>query len=117
MRKLTVIREKSFVGSMGKVAIYMTDKTDQFMYTIAHSIQPAQIEREKCQFLGILKNNSSLEVEVPETKIAVLAVYEGLGMFMITDHVDIPKGTEDVVLSGKATLAPLKGNPFIFYKK
>lgn len=66
--------------------------------------------------LGRLKNNSVLESEITESEITIISAYDNLGVFMVTDHIVISQGTEDVVLSGKVKLNPHKGNPFIFEK-
>jgi len=74
------------------------------------------ITKEQCNFLGSLKNNSVLESEIPESEITIIAAYDNLGVFMITDHMVISQGTEDIVVNGKVKLNPFNGNPFIFEK-
>ena len=104
MRKLAVNRKKAIAACAGKVLIYYTEK----------STEDTVIAKEDCVFLGCLKNNSTLETEIPETEITVLAAYDNLGVFMITDRLVISQGTDDVEISGKTKLNPFKGNPFIF---
>lgn len=106
MRKITINRKKSFAGCTGKVLIYTIEKLEADMV----------ITKEQCNLLGCLKNNSVLESEITEGEITIIAAYDTLGVFMVTDHIVIPQGTEDVVVSGKVKLNPYKGNPFIFEK-
>ena len=104
MRKLIVNRKKAIAGCAGKVLIYSIDKIDKNI----------GINKEDCNFLGYLKNNSVLEIEIPKTEITIFAAYDSFGVFEITDYLVIPQGAEDVVISGKTKLNPLRGNPFIF---
>lgn len=104
MRKVIINRKKSIVGCAGKVLIYTLDTVEEKMV----------ITKDKCHFLGKLKNGSILEMEIPENEIIILAAYDNLGMFCVTDYVVLSEGTEDVILNGKVRLNPSKGNPFIF---
>ena len=72
--------------------------------------------KNSCNFLGSVKNNSAFESEITENEITILAVYDNLGVFMVTDHIVIPQGTDDVVINGKVKFNPARGNPFIFEK-
>ena len=106
MRKLVINRKRSIVGCAGKVLIYTIEKFEEDMV----------ITKEGCNFLGSLKNNSFLESEITESAITIIAAYDNLGVFMVTDYIKISQGTEDVVISGKVKLNPFKYNPFIFEK-
>ena len=106
MRKLTINRKKTFVAGASKV----------FIYSIENPEPNVEITKDMCTFLGDIKNGKSLEVQIPEHKITILAAYESLGIFMITDHVTLPEGNTDIVLEGKAKLNPSIGNPFLFIK-
>lgn len=86
------------------------------IYTIENFEADMVITKERCTLLGRLKNNSVLESEITESEITIISAYDNLGVFMVTDHIVISQGTEDVVLSGKVKLNPHKGNPFIFEK-
>ena len=106
MRKIIINRKKSIAGCACKVLIYTIDKFEENM----------AITKERCNFFGCLKNNSVLESEISESEITIIAAYDNLGVFMVTDHIVIFQGTEDVVISGKVKLNPFNGNPFIFEK-
>ena len=101
MRKITINRKKSLAGCAGKVFIYTIDRIEEDIV----------ITKNSCNFLGSVKNNSAFESE-----ITILAVYDNLGVFMVTDYIVIPQGTDDVVINGKVKFNPAIGNPFIFEK-
>ena len=104
MRKIIISRKKSIIGCAGKVSFYTMEKFEEGM----------EITKDRCGFLGSLKNNSILESEIPENEILLIAAYDNLGFFMVTDYVAIPQGIEDVAISGKTKFNPSKGNPFLF---
>ncbi len=106
MRKIIINRKKSVAGCAGKVLIYTIEKFESDM----------PITQEQCNFLGSIKNDSVLESEIPESEITIIAVYDNLGLLMITDHMVISQGTEDIVVNGKVKSDPFKDNPFIFEK-
>ena len=69
--------------------------------------------------LGVYSENALLrryieESEIPENEILLIAAYDNLGFFMVTDYVVISQGIEDVAISGKTKFNPSKGNPFLF---
>ena len=104
MRKIVINRKKSIVGCAGKVSFYIIEKFKEGMV----------ITKDRCNFLGDLKNKSVLESEIPESDILLIAAYDNLGVFMVTDYIVISQGTENVVISGKTKFNPSKGNPFLF---
>ena len=106
MRKIIINRKKSLAGCVGKVLIYTIDRIEEDI----------AITKNSCNFLGNVKNSSALESEITENEITIIAAYDNLGVFMVTDYIVIPQGTEDVVLNGKVKFNPAKGNPFIFEK-
>lgn len=103
MRKIVINRKKSFVGCASKVSIYITKEVKDF-----------KIKKEDCLLLGYIKNGKSLETEILEDEVFLVAAYDNLGVFMPTDYILIPKGTDEIIVEGKTKLAPSKGNPFIF---
>ena len=106
MRKLTIKRNKTFVASATKV-----------LFCIVNNYYPGKpVPQCDCEILGKVKNGETLQVEIPETKVTIAAAYDSLGVFMITDVVIIPAGSDDIMLEGKAKLNPAVGNPFIFKK-
>ena len=104
MRKIIINRLKSVVGCAGEINIYSIDKIEEDKI----------ISEDMCAYLGSIKNGMSLEAEIPEKKITIIAAYNNLGVFKITDILVIPNGCEDIILYGKTKLNPFKGNPFKF---
>ena len=103
MRKLVVIRRKAFAGCLGRVKIYITDRTgDTFINGV------------KCRFLGILKNNSRAEFEIPCESVKIFAIYDDLTKDYCNDGYVLPEGDEDCTVSGVVFFNPLAGNPFYF---
>ena len=106
MRKITINRKKALAGCAAKVLIYTIDRIEE----------DTVITKNSCNFLGSVKNNSTFESEITENEITIIAAYDNLGVFMVTDHTVIPQGKDDVVINGKVKLNPALGNPFMFEK-
>lgn len=106
MRKIIINRKKSIVACANKVSIYTIDKIEKNMI----------ITKEKCVFLGEIKNGDFLETEITENDITIVAAYNNLGVFMVTDYIVVSKGSNEIILNGKTRLNPSKGNPFVFYR-
>ena len=106
MRKVVLNRIKAFAGCACKVSIYISNKLEE----------GEKITKDKCKFIGKIKNGSSVEFEIDEEEIIVIAAYDSMNVFMPTDHILITKGNDNVELTGKVKLNPSKGNPFIFYR-
>ena len=104
MRKISIIRKKSIIGCASKVLFYTMENYEKGM----------EITKDGCVFLGSLKNNAVLECEISESELLLIAAYDNLGVFMVTDSIVISKGSENVAISGKTKFDPSKGNPFIF---
>ncbi|MBQ7912123.1 MAG: hypothetical protein IJ308_00040 [Clostridia bacterium] len=107
MRKLTVNRKKYCAGAWCAIHIYAAFEPVSF---------PC-INKKTHKLLGKVKNGKSLECEIPECEVTVMAAYDNLGVCAMTDYVTIPSGSEDVVLNGKTKLNPMRGNPFYFEKE
>ena len=106
MRKVVINRIKAIAGCAGKVSIYISNKLEE----------GEKITKDKCEFIGKIKNGSSVEFEIDEEEIIVIAAYDSMNVFMPTDYILISKGNDNVELIGKVKLNPSKGNPFIFYR-
>jgi len=102
MRKLTLIRKKSFVASLMKVFIYVTsnlpgDKT---------------LEGLNCRKVGELTNGKQETYEIPEEGIHLFVVFDRLLPDAFHCKKFIPPGKADVTLYTKPKLNPFLGNPF-----
>lgn len=106
MRKVVINRMKSIVGCLGKVSIYTSDELGEW----------DEITPDKCKFIDKIKNGSSLEFEINDNEIIIIAAYDNMGAFMVTDYIFVPQGKDDIEIAGKVKLNPSRGNPFIFLK-
>lgn len=106
MRKLTIIRKKSFVACLMKVKMYIVDDK------ICHR----NIQGYPCKEIGRLSNNSQLVIEIDNNEHKIFADVDLQATDSFADMKVIPAGEEDVVISGKNVFSPFKGNPFVFDK-
>lgn len=120
MRKLTVKRQKSYVGCAMKVNFYIQDD-------LSDEVMADGLTFRK---LGTVKNDEECTFEIECGKVILFsAVDDTLSKMVksgyenpvdvsrvVMDKIELPEGSEDIVVSGKNKLNPLKGNPFIFDK-
>ena len=106
MRKLTIKREKSFVGSVMKMKVYAEDR-DAKELTILNT---------PCRKLGEVKNGGELTVEIDEASRMIFVIGDLSTKDTCVGVAEVPAGSEDVTLRGKNRFAPLRGNPFVFEK-
>lgn len=103
MRKLTLTREKSFVGSIGKLKVYIENEAGEL-----------EIQGTKCRYLGELKNGQTAEYLVDNAPAKVYVIADELSKNYCNDFYQLPEGDQDVVLSGVCKLNPGAGNAFRF---
>jgi len=104
MRKLTIKRTKSFVGSLVKLKVYIEDATSNDIV----------INKVSCRKLGVLKNNEEKTFEIGEDQAKVFVIADKISKDYCNDFYQLPAGQEDVFLSGKNKFNPANGNAFIF---
>ncbi len=105
MRMLTVKRNKSFAGFMGKVQVYITDAAGDL-----------EIRGQLCKKLGDLKNGEEKSFTIESAAATVFVIGDKSTKDFCVDAVSIPEGTAEIRLSGKVVLDPQSGNPFVFDK-
>lgn len=115
MRKLTVKREKSFVGCAAKMKIYIEDSNscDERISVYSKNEYGEQVEEEIClSKLGEIKNGEELSflIEGGERRLFVIA--DRLSKDFCNECYTLPQGEDDLYLSGKNLFDPLRGNPF-----
>lgn len=103
MRKLTLTREKSFVGSIGKLKVYIENEAGEL-----------DIQGTKCRYLGELKNGQTAEYLVDNAPAKVYVIADELSKNYCNDFYQLPEGDQDVELSGVCKLNPGAGNAFRF---
>lgn len=118
MRKLTVKRQKSIIGCATKVNLYIQDDLSNEVVADGFTFRK----------LGAVKNDAECTFEIACEKLILFsAVDDALSKMIkseyekpvdvsrvIMDKIEIPEGSEDIVICGKNQFNPLRGNPFIF---
>ncbi len=103
MRKLTVKRDKTFVGCAMKAKIYLKDEHGDTL-----------IDGNKCRFVTSIKNNSSETFDIDEKENIVYIIYDEASKGFCFGKKVVEAGTGDVLIHGKPKFSPFKGNPFVF---
>lgn len=112
MRKLTVKREKSFVGCLAKMQVYIEDScSDGLTMTVMNGEEPEQIS---CRKIGELKNGEETAFEIGENAARVFVIADKLSKDYCNDCYQLPEGDEDISLSGRNKFNPATGNAFRF---
>lgn len=104
MRKLTIKRQKSFVGCLGKMKVYIEDPT-------SGDLAFGGVAFRK---LGTLKNGEEATFEIGNGESRVCVIADKWTKGYCNDFYPLPEGEEDIYLSGKNHYNPVKGNPFYF---
>ena len=104
MRKLTIKRQKSFVGCLVKAKVYIED-------AIASE---TEINGVPCRKLGDLKSGEEKTFEIENTAKKLFVIADQMSKGFCNEFVNIPEGEDDVYFSGKNHFNPLNGNAFRF---
>lgn len=104
MRNLTIKREKSFVGSLAKMKVYIEDPTSNEIC----------INDISCRKIGDLKNGEEKIFQISEQEVKVFVIADKLSKNYCNEFYQLPAGQEDVFLSGKNKFNPANGNAFRF---
>lgn len=104
MRNLTIKREKSFVGSLAKMKVYIEDPTSNEIC----------INDISCRKIGDLKNGEEKTFQIDEQEVKIYVITDKLSKNYCNDFYQLPAGQEDVFLSGKNKFNPNNGNAFRF---
>ena len=104
MRKLTIKREKTFVGFLVKYKVLAEDNVSGTI-TIGDS---------KYSLIGTLKNGEEKSFEIESSAIKIAVIADKMSKDYCNDIYPLEEGEEDVYLSGKAEYDPVRGNPFKF---
>ena len=118
MRRLTIKREKSFVGCLGKTQIYISDPTSDELQMPLHTID-AETGEEKdekinCRKLGEVKNGEEVTFEIGNESAVIFAIVDKASKDYCNDCYVIEAGDEDISLSGRHKFNPANGNAFRF---
>jgi hypothetical protein len=104
VRNLTIKREKSFVGCLAKMKIYIEDAA-------SGEICINNISYRK---IGELKNGEEKIFSIDENECRVVVIVDKISKDYCNDFYKIPAGGDDIYLSGKNVFNPATGNAFRF---
>ena len=104
MRNLIIKREKSFVGSLAKMKVYIEDPTSNEIC----------INDISCRKIGDLKNGEEKTFQIDEQEVKIYVIADKLSKNYCNEFYQLPAGQEDVFLSGKNKFNPANGNAFRF---
>ena len=104
MRNLTIKREKSFVGSLAKMKVYIEDPTSNEIC----------INDISCRKIGDLKNGEEKTFQIEEQKAKIFVIADKLSKNYCNEYYQLPDGQEDIFLSGKNKFNLANGNAFRF---
>ena len=104
MRNLTIKREKSFVGSLAKMKVYIEDPASNEIC----------INDISCRKIGDLKNGEEKTFQIDEQEVKIYVIADKLSKNYCNEFYQLPAGQEDVFLSGKNKFNPANGNAFRF---
>lgn len=105
MRKVYLTRDKSFVGCLGKLNVYIED----------HENSELTIAGIPCKKVCKIKNGETVSFDIGDEAVKVVVIADKLSKDMCNDYYQIPAGVGDVEIGGKCTYNPGAGNPFRFH--
>lgn len=116
MRRLTIKREKSFVGCTAKMQVYIEDtySAELQLPVASPKNDDEQIDYIGCRKIGELKNGEEASFEIGEEAIRVFVIADKVSKDWCNDCYQLPDGSEDISLSGRNRLNPAAGNAFRF---
>ena len=104
MRNLTIKREKSFVGCLAKMKIFIEDPASTEMH----------INNTPCRKIGDLKNGEEKIFQISEQEAKVFVIADKLSKNYCNEFYQLSAGQGDVFLSGKNKFNLANGNAFRF---
>ena len=105
MRKVYLTRDKSFVGFLGKLNVYVED-----------NINPdTTIASIPCRHVCKIKNGETVSFDIGDDAVKVVVIADQLSKNYCNDYYQVPAGVGDVEIGGKCTYNPGAGNPFRFH--
>ncbi len=102
MRKLTVIRRKTFTMA------------HRFYVAVGDENGTLKINGARCRILGRLANGGEASFEIPEDETRVYVFESKHSREYTYDMFTVPAGSEDVVLEGQSYINPATGSSFLF---
>ncbi len=104
MRNVVIKRNKSFVGCLAKLKVYIED------YTYGET----KIGGVPCRKLGTLKNGEEKAFLIPDNAAKIFVISDSLSKSFCNEFYNLPEGQYDIYLSGQCRYNPASGNAFRF---
>jgi hypothetical protein len=104
MRHLTIKREKSSVGCLAKMKVYIEDATSRDI----------TINNVYYRKIGELKNGEEKIFSIDENECNLAVIVDKISKNFCNELYKIPAGENDIFLSGKNVFNPATGNAFRF---
>ncbi|MCH5189991.1 MAG: hypothetical protein J1F37_05465 [Oscillospiraceae bacterium] len=104
MRYLTIQRNKSFVGCLMRLKIYIED----------HTSNEIKIHGVPCRKIGTIKNGEQQSFMIGDEKLRIYVIADKFSKNYCSDFYEVPEGTENIFISGSCKYNPLNGNAFRF---
>jgi len=104
MRELKIKRNKSFVGCLAKMKVYIEDPESNEI----------TINNTACRKLGELKNGEEKTFEIGEEAAKLFVIADKLSKGYCNELYQIPAGNDNISLTGKNAFNPASGNAFRF---
>ena len=104
MRELTIVRQKSGVGCLSKMKVYIEDPYNCELV----------IKGIPCRKLGDLANGESKTFEIEERSLRVFVIAGKSSMRYCNDLYVIPEGIDNITLTGKNKFSTSTGHAFRF---
>ena len=118
MRKLSIKREKSFVGCAAKMQVYISDfqsnELEMPLHTVDTETGEKKVEKISCRKLGEIKNGEEATFEIGNDAAMIFVIADKASKDFCNDCYPIKAGDEDISLSGKNKFNPMVGNAFRF---
>ncbi len=105
MRKVYLTRDKSFVGCLGKLNVYVEDA----------NAPDTVIADIPCRKVCKIANGETVSFDISDEETRVIVIADKLSKNFCNDYYRIPAGASDVEIGGKCTYNPPAGNPFRFH--
>ena len=104
MRNVTIRRNKSSIGCLGKLKLYVEDQINGDL----------EINGIKCSKLGELKNGEEKTFQISENETKIFAIWDKSSRNYSNDLYIVPAGEQDFHLYGQARYNPSNSNAFRF---
>lgn len=105
MRRVYLTREKSFVGCMAKLQVYIEDQARAEL----------ELDGIPCRNIGVLANGETIDFAVSEEARHIFVICSPNARNYCGDKILIPAGDTDLELVGRNIYNPGLGNPFRFH--